>query len=296
MENVAAYEARGPHTWFPENHRKDRRFEVAYFAAEFALTDSLPVYAGGLGAVAGEFLKSASVLGVHLVGVGLLYRETLHQWLDYSGLQQETWDVLAFDRLPVEPAQDSTGHPIRVKVRLPGRDVVAQVWTLLVGRNRLYLLDTDLRRNHRSDRDITARLYGGDRETRIQQELVLGIGGVRVLAALGHDPEMAHLNEGHAAFAALERIRQLMVRDGLSFGEARVRRPRGCFSRHTRRSPQAMITSRLSWPIATSHRMPRSSASISRRSAHSVDTGPRTQVTPSARPCSPCAWPAPATA
>ena len=106
---------------FPENHRKDRNFEVAYFAAEFALTDSLPIYAGGLGAVACEFLKSASALGVHLVGIGLLYRESSHQWLDESGFQQESWDVLAFDRLPVEPAQDAAGHPVRVRVRLPGR-------------------------------------------------------------------------------------------------------------------------------------------------------------------------------
>jgi starch phosphorylase len=234
VDNAATYEADGPHTWFPESHRRDRRFEVAYFATEFALTDSLPIYAGGLGAVAGEFLKSASALGVHLVGIGLLYRETSHQWLDESGLQHQSWEVLTFDRLPVELAQDSTGHPLRVKVRLPGRDVVAQVWTVLVGRNRLYLLDTDLRQNRRGDRDITARLYGGDQETRIQQELVLGVGGVRVLAALGRDPEMAHLNEGHAAFAGLERIRQLMVRDGLSFGEARVAAAPGLlFTTHT---------------------------------------------------------------
>lgn len=234
VENAATYEANGPHTWFPENHRKDRNFEVAYFAAEFALTDSLPIYAGGLGAVAGEFLKSASALGVHLVGIGLLYRESSHQWLDESGFQQESWDVLAFDRLPVEPAQDAAGHPVRVRVRLPGRDVVAQVWTVLVGRNRLYLLDTDLRQNRRGDRDISARLYGGDQETRIQQELVLGIGGVRVLAALGHQPDIAHLNEGHAGFAALERIRQIMVHDGLSFAEARLAAAPGLlFTTHT---------------------------------------------------------------
>ncbi len=234
VENAAAYEANGPRTWFPEAHRKDRKFEVAYFAAEFALTDSLPIYAGGLGAVAGEFLKSASALGVHVVGVGLLYRETSHQWLDESGVQQESWEVLSFDRLPVELAHDSEGRPVRVKVRLPGRDVVAQVWTVLVGRNRLYLLDTDVRQNRRSDRVITARLYGGDQETRIQQELVLGFGGVRALAALGHEPEMAHLNEGHAAFAGLERIRQTMSGEGLSFDEARLAAAPGLlFTTHT---------------------------------------------------------------
>ena len=138
VDDASGYEANTARTWFPQAHRKERRFEVAYFAAEFALTDSLPAYAGGLGAMAGEFLKSASALGVPLVGVGLLYRETSHQWLDDSGLQQESWEVLDFERLPIELARDVMGRPVRVKVPLPGRDVVAQVWTVLVGRNRLY--------------------------------------------------------------------------------------------------------------------------------------------------------------
>ena len=234
VEGAARYEAKRAKTWFPQTHRKDRQFEVGFFAAEFALTDSLPVYAGGLGTVAGEFLKSASALGVPLFGVGLLYRETSHQWLDDAGLQQESWEVLDFEQLPIEVARDESGRPVRVKVPLPGRDVVVQVWTVLVGRTRLYLLDTDVRQNRRNDREITARLYGGDQETRIQQELVLGIGGVRALAALGHDPEMAHLNEGHTAFAALERIHRVMVRDGLSFAEARlVAAPGLLFTTHT---------------------------------------------------------------
>jgi starch phosphorylase len=234
VEDAISYQVSRSKTWFPQTHRKDRTFEVAFFAAEFALTDSLPVYAGGLGAVAGEFLKSASALGVAVVGVGLLYREASHQWLDDTGLQQESWEVLDFERLPVELAHDAMGRPVRVKVPLPGRDVVAQVWTVLAGRNRLYLLDTDIRPNRRSDRRITGRLYGGDQETRIQQELVLGIGGTRALAALGHEPEMAHLNEGHSAFAALERVRQVMSRDGLSFAEARVAAAPGMlFTTHT---------------------------------------------------------------
>ncbi|MGD0944863.1 MAG: alpha-glucan family phosphorylase [Acidimicrobiales bacterium] len=234
VADTKSYKASRAKTWFPQTHRKDRRFEVAYFAAEFALTDSLPVYAGGLGAVAGEFLKSASALGVPLVGVGLLYRETSHQWVDDSGLQQESWEVLTFERLPIELARDAKDRPARVKVPLPGRDVVAQIWTVLVGRNRLYLLDTNLRRNQRADRAITGRLYGGDEETRIQQELVLGVGGIRALAVLGHEPEMVHLNEGHSAFAALERVRQLMVRDRLSFAEARLAAAPGLlFTTHT---------------------------------------------------------------
>ena len=234
VDNAITYEAKSSKTWFPQTHRKDRGFEVAFFAAELAITDSLPVYVGGLGAVAGEFLKSASALGVGLVGVGLLYREASHQWLDDAGLQQESWEVMDFERLPIELARDATGRPVRVKVPLPGRDVVAQVWTVLVGRNRLYLLDTDIKPNRRTDRHITGRLYGGDQETRIQQELVLGIGGVRALAALDHEPEMAHLNEGHSAFAALERIRQTMSRHGLSFAEARVAAAPGMlFTTHT---------------------------------------------------------------
>ncbi len=234
VESATAYEANRARTWFPQTHRRDRGFEVAFFAVEFALTDSLPIYAGGLGAVAGEFLKSACALGVPLIGVGLLYRETSHQWLDDNGLQQESWEVLDFERLPVELARDATERPVRVKVPLPGREVVAQVWTVLVGRNRLYLLDTDIKPNRRADRHITARLYGGDQETRIQQELVLGVGGIRALAALGHEPEMAHLNEGHSAFAALERIRQVMSRDKLSFAEARVAAAPGMlFTTHT---------------------------------------------------------------
>jgi starch phosphorylase len=234
VEAVARRAADRTKTWFPTTHRKDRRFEVALFSAEFALTDSLPIYAGGLGTVAGEILKSASSLGVPLVGVGLLYRESSHQWLDDGGWQQESWEVQDFNQLPIDRARDSAGRPVRVTVELAGRDVVAQVWTVLVGRTRLYLLDTDIAQNRRGDREITARLYGGDQETRIEQELVLGIGGVRALAALGHDPDMAHLNEGHTAFAALERIRLVMARDRLSFDEARiVAAPGLLFTTHT---------------------------------------------------------------
>jgi starch phosphorylase len=234
VNGLAGYGARRSKTWFPQTHKKDRKFEVGFFSAEFALTDSLPVYAGGLGTVAGEFLKSASALGVPLVGVGLLYRETSHQWLDDAGLQQESWEVLDFEQLPIELARDGAGRPARVTVPLPGRDVVVQVWTVMVGRTRLYLLDTDVSQNRRADREITARLYGGDQETRIEQELVLGIGGVRALAALGHDPDMAHLNEGHTAFAALERIRMVMARDGLSFAQARLAAAPGMlFTTHT---------------------------------------------------------------
>ncbi len=234
VADAVVYETVGSRTWFSQAHARTGPLSVAYFAAEFALTDSLPLYAGGLGAVAGEQLKSASALGVPLVGVGLLYRETSHQWLDDDGYQQESWEVLDSSRLAVEVARDSLGRPLQVTVPFPGRDVIAQVWTAPVGRNRLFLLDTAVSRNDRSDRRITARLYGGDDETRIQQELVLGIGGVRALAALDNDPDVLHLNEGHTAFAALERIRRVMARDGLSFAEARIAAAPGLvFTTHT---------------------------------------------------------------
>jgi starch phosphorylase len=234
VNDWARYEATRAERWFPTNHPENRHLEVAYFAAEFTLTDSLPIFAGGLGAIAGEQLKSASALGVPLVGVGLLYRETSHQWLDGDGMQHESWEVLDFDRLPVTPARDALGRHVQVAVPLPGRDVAVRVWTAPVGRSRLYLLDTFVGRNRPSDRTISARLYGGDLETRICQELVLGVGGVRALAALGHDPDVVHLNEGHTAFAVLERIRRVMARDGLSFAEAAVAAAPGIvFTTHT---------------------------------------------------------------
>ena len=283
VDNASGYEANTARTWFPQAHRKERRFEVAYFAAEFALTDSLPAYAGGLGAMAGEFLKSASALGVPLVGVGLLYRETSHQWLDDSGLQQESWEVLDFERLPIELARDVMGRPVRVKVPLPGRDVVAQVWTVLVGRNRLYLLDTDIKPNRRTDRHITARLYGGDQETRIQQELLLGIGGVRALSALGHEPEIAHLNEGHSAFVRAGAHSPTDVpRQGSRSPRLAWRPHPGCCSRHTPRSPPGMTTFRPNWPIGTSRHTPYCSESTSRRSARWAATGLTTRLTRSA--------------
>ncbi|MEZ5100991.1 MAG: alpha-glucan family phosphorylase [Thermoleophilia bacterium] len=222
VENFTTYEAERDDTWFRERQVGSHEpFEVAYLSAEFAFCDALPIYAGGLGAVAGEQLKSASALGVPLVGVGLLYRETSHQWLDDDGRQQESWEVIEPERMPLAPARDVLGRPLEVTVPFPGRDIVLRVWTAPVGRNRLVLLDSAAPANSADDRRITRRLYGGDLETRIQQELLLGVGGLRALAALGHEPTFVHLNEGHTAFATLERIRRQMARAGLTFAEAR---------------------------------------------------------------------------
>ena len=220
VDDRTDYLGEAPATWFPTTHDA-AGLEVAFLAAEFALTDSLPIFAGGLGAIAGEQLKSASALGVPLVGVGLLYRESSRQRLDALGGQRETWEVLDPSELPVSLVRGVDGEPVTVDVPFPGRDVVAQLWTAPVGRTWLYLLDTDVPQNLPADRAITARLYGGDLETRIQQELVLGIGGLRALGRVGHRPTVLHLNEGHTAFAALQLIAQVERRNDVPFEVAR---------------------------------------------------------------------------
>lgn len=196
---------------------------IAYFSLEFALTESLPTYSGGLGALAGDHLKSASDLGLPLVGVGLFYYQGyFRQHLGPDGWQHEEYFDIDVACQPLRPARDARGEPIRVAVPFDGREVFAQVWRLDVGKTPLYLLDTNIEANSPADRQITARLYGGDTETRIQQEMVLGIGGVRALHALDLHPAVCHMNEGHSALLGFERIRMLMEEAGASFAEARI--------------------------------------------------------------------------
>ncbi len=193
---------------------------IAYFSAEFALHQSLPIYAGGLGVLAGDHCKEASDLGLPLVGVGFMYPQGyFKQRVSPEGWQQEEYVRLDWTNAPVEPALTPAGHPCIVAVPLGSRSVLAQVWRIRMGRVTLLLLDTDLEENAPWDRELSARLYGGDRETRIQQEVILGIGGVRVLRAMGYDPAAWHLNEGHAAFVVLQRIRE-HIEQGLSFDDA----------------------------------------------------------------------------
>ena len=193
---------------------------IAYFSAEFALHQSLPIYAGGLGVLAGDHCKEASDLGLPLVGVGFMYPQGyFKQRVSPEGWQQEEYVRLDWTNAPVEPALTPAGHPCVVAVPLGSRSVLAQVWRIRMGRVTLLLLDTDLEENAPWDRELSARLYGGDRETRIQQEVILGIGGVRVLRAMGYDPAAWHLNEGHAAFVVLQRIRE-HIEQGLSFDAA----------------------------------------------------------------------------
>ena len=223
-------------TWFRRTYPEAGAPLIAYFSAEFGLTESLSIFAGGLGILAGDHLKSSSDLGVPLVGVGLLYQQGyFRQQLNAAGWQEEIYEDNDFHTLPLELERRPDGSPLTVSVDLPGRAVHAQVWRVNVGRIRLYLLDTNFDANpDPADRDITDQLYGGDIEMRIKQEILLGIGGYRALRAAGLQPTVYHMNEGHSAFLALEHVRWLMREMGLNFYEARELAVAGCvFTTHT---------------------------------------------------------------
>ncbi|HKP72651.1 MAG TPA: alpha-glucan family phosphorylase, partial [Pyrinomonadaceae bacterium] len=208
---------------------------VAYFCAEFGIHNSLPLYSGGLGMLAGDHLKSASDLGLPLVAVGLLYHHGyFRQRLRRDGWQEEHYGTITPSKLPIQLVNDeATGEPVRVELEMRGRRVGLQVWQVEVGRVKLYLLDSNLQENDYIDRLITGHLYGGDRETRCVQEMVLGLGGVRLLRKLGIEPHVFHLNEGHSAFLTLELTRELIGR-GRTFEDAsREVRARCVFTTHT---------------------------------------------------------------
>lgn len=196
---------------------------IAYFSMEFGITECLQNYSGGLGVLSGDHLKSASDLGLPLVGVGILYQEGyFQQYLNADGYQQELYPINDYATQPVILQRKADGTPIKISVTLPGRELYAQIWKVQVGRVPLFLLDSNLPENtNAEDRNLTDRLYGGDKRTRIRQEVLMGIGGIRALEALGLRPTICHMNEGHSAFLALERIRQLMQEKGLSFNQAK---------------------------------------------------------------------------
>jgi starch phosphorylase len=222
-------------SWFQKKHGKEPVPTVAYFSAEFGLTECLPNYSGGLGILSGDHIKSASDLGVPLVGVGLLYQQGyFSQYLNADGWQQERHPENDFYTLPIQIERDKDDKPVTVSIEYPGRNVVAQVWRVQAGRIPVFLLDTNIPANSQEDQDITDQLYGGDRETRIKQEIMLGIGGYRALCALGMKPTVCHMNEGHSAFLSLERSRLLMKENNLSFAEAREVTTAGTvFTTHT---------------------------------------------------------------
>jgi starch phosphorylase len=205
-------------TWY----RGSKKDVVAYFSMEYGMDVSLPIYSGGLGILSGDHMKTSSDMGLPLVGIGLLYRQGyFQQYLNADGYQQENYPENDWYNMPVERKNDKNGDAIKISVDLAGRVLTAQIWEVKVGRSSLYLLDTNIEENAPDLRNVTATLYGGDKETRIQQEVLLGIGGIRALRAMGINPAVTHMNEGHAAFLGLERIREIMTEKGFSFSEAK---------------------------------------------------------------------------
>lgn len=208
---------------------------VAYFSAEFGLHESIPIYSGGLGVLAGDHIKSASDLDIPLVGVGLFYGQGyFRQRLDWNGWQEEEYLETDMNQLPMEPAIGTMGEPVTIQIETRGGSIQARVWRVKVGRCDLLLLDSNVEGNDREDRELTSRLYGGDGRVRIRQELLLGVGGFRALRAMGVSPGVLHLNEGHSGFAVLEAIRARMQDEGLSFDAAAARVSREVvFTTHT---------------------------------------------------------------
>lgn len=212
----------GAKTWFQERHADAKGFLTAYFCCEFGIDEGLPIYSGGLGILSGDHLKSASDLGLPLVGVGLLYQKGyFRQQLSLDGWQQELYPDNDWYNMPVILMHGPDGKHLTIDIDLAGENVTARVWRVQVGRTPLYLLDTNVRSNSPRAREITSTLYGGDREQRLRQEIVLGIGGVKALKALGLAPTAYHMNEGHSALLILERIRMLMADHGVNYEAAR---------------------------------------------------------------------------
>ena len=208
-------------TWYDKVYAKKTKPLIAYFSAEFGIHESIPIYSGGLGILAGDHLKSASDLGVPLIGVGLCYQDGyFRQYLNADGWQQERYQENDFYNMAIEMIRDSNGHPMTISVQFPQRSVKLYIWKAQIGKVDLYLLDSNVPSNRPEDREITSKLYGGDNEMRIKQEIILGIGGYKGLVKMGLEPTVCHMNEGHAAFLALERIRELRNAKQMTFDEA----------------------------------------------------------------------------
>jgi len=231
----ARREAVAAPAWFQQTHPEAPLSCVAYFSMEFMLSEALPIYSGGLGNVAGDQLKAASDLGVPVIGVGLLYQQGyFRQVIDKNGAQQALYPYNDPGQLPITPLRQANGEWLRLEIALPGYSVWLRAWQVQVGRVKLYLLDSNDAANYPAHRGITSELYGGGPELRLKQEMLLGIGGWRLLAALGIQPEVCHLNEGHAAFAVLERARSFMQENELPFEAAlSVTRAGNLFTTHT---------------------------------------------------------------
>jgi starch phosphorylase len=222
-------------SWFGDNFPDSPLSTVAYFSMEFMLSEALPIYSGGLGNVSGDQLKSASDLGVPVIGVGLLYQQGyFRQVIDRDGAQRALYPYNDPGQLPIAPLREPNGEWLRIELSFPGYSVWLRAWQAQVGRTRLYLLDSNDPVNFPAHRGLTSELYGSDPELRLQQELILGIGGWRLLSAIGIKAEVCHLNEGHAAFAVLERARDFMTQTRQGFDAAlAVTRTGNVFTTHT---------------------------------------------------------------
>lgn len=209
-------------TWFNNTYPDKKNNIIAYFSAEFGLNEVLPVYSGGLGVLSGDHCKAASDLGLPLIAIGLFYKQGyFNQRINQEGWQETNFTDLNISYLPVKPVYTGDGTHLKISLELAGRMVYARIWQVKVGRVPMYLMDTDVEENSMQDRQLTARLYGGDQETRIQQEIILGMGGVKVLDVLGINATIFHLNEGHSAFMGLELLRKLVQEKGIPFYQAK---------------------------------------------------------------------------
>jgi starch phosphorylase len=230
-----AYMAADAKTWFSSHYPEQQEQIIAYFSAEFGLHEALPIYSGGLGVLSGDHCKAASDMGLPFIAVGFLYPQGYFtQRIDRDGRQGTEYEKVDFTEAPATPAVDSQGNSVLISVEMPGRTVYAKVWRIQVGRVPIFLMDTDVEQNASKDRELSARLYFGDREMRISQEVMLGIGGVRAVRALGYRPAFWHINEGHSAFLGLERMREMVQNEGLTFDEAvEAVRANTLFTTHT---------------------------------------------------------------
>ena len=234
IENFENY-MKSKNTWFSNKYPDNKNDLIAYFSAEYGLDETIPIYSGGLGILSGDHLKSASDLGIPLVAVGLLYKNGyFHQKINGYGEQETEYRDLNLSELPINPVKDKNGEDLIINVKFPKRRLYLKIWQINVGRIKLYLLDSDIDQNNVEDRNVTLRLYGGDQEMRIRQEIVLGMAGVNLLKTLGLNPTIYHMNEGHSAFLNLEIIKNIIKEKEVSFEIARdIASSKTVFTTHT---------------------------------------------------------------
>ena len=222
-------------TWFNKNYGSNKNDLIAYFSAEYGLDQTIPIYSGGLGILSGDHLKSASDLGIPLVGIGLLYKNGyFNQKIEGYGVQKSEYRDMDIEDLPIHPVKNEKGEDLIISVKFPKRKLYLKVWQITVGRIKLYLMDSDIDKNNDEDRDVTLRLYGGDQEMRIRQEIVLGMAGIRLLKELGLKPTIYHMNEGHSSFLTLEIMKDIIAEKQVSFEIAKdIASSKTVFTTHT---------------------------------------------------------------